>query len=96
MRIFKRGNEKIVAVCDSEIIGKVLREGEITLDLERYAGFYKGESVDEARVKKELKSATSVNLVGNRAVSIAKNLKLIKDSDIMNIASVPHVQIYEI
>lgn len=96
MKVFRKGNEKIVAVCDSEIIGKVLREGEITLDLERYADFYKGESVDENKVKNELKSATSMNLVGDRAVSIAKNLRLVKESDIIRIAHVPHVQIYKI
>lgn len=94
MRVFKKRNEKIVAVCDSELIGKVLREGELVLNLDRYASFYKGEEADESAVEGALRTATSANLVGEKAVSIAKRMKLVKDSDIIHIQKVPHVQIY--
>jgi len=96
MRIFKKKDEKIVAVCDSELIGKVLREGELVLNLERYASFYKGEEAEESAVERELLTATSINLVGERATGIAKKMKLVKDSDIIRIQKVPHVQIYRI
>ena len=96
MRVFKKRNDKIVAVCDSELIGKVLREGELVLNLEKYASFYKGEEADEAAVEKELFTATSINLVGKKATGIAKRMKLVKESDIIHIQKVPHVQIYKI
>jgi len=96
MRTFRKGKEKIVAVCDAELIGKVLREGEIVLNLEKYASFYQGEEADEAAVEKELLTATSINLVGKKATGIAKKIKLVKDSDMITIQKVPHVQIYKI
>ena len=96
MRIFRKGEEKVVAVCDTELIGKVLKEGELVLNLEKYASFYKGEDVDEKTVSRELLTATSINLVGDRATGIAKKLKLVKDSEVMLIQNVPHVQIYKI
>ncbi len=96
MRTFKKGKEKIVAVCDAELIGKVLREGELVLNLEKYASFYQGEETDDATVEKELRTATSMNLVGKNATGIAKRMKLVKDSDIIKIQKVPHVQIYKI
>jgi hypothetical protein len=96
MKVFKKKNEKIVAVCDSELIGKVLREGELVLNLDKYASFYKGEEADDASVEKELLTATSINLVGKRATEIAKKIKLVKDSDMITIQKVPHVQIYRI
>jgi hypothetical protein len=96
MRVIKKRNDKIVAVCDSELIGKVLREGELVLNLEKYASFYQGQEVDEAAVEKELFTATSINLVGKKATGIAKRMKLVKESDIMKIQKVPHVQIYRI
>jgi hypothetical protein len=96
MRTFKKGKEKIVAVCDAELIGKVLREGELVLNLDKYASFYKGEEADESMVEKELLTATSVNLVGEKATGIAKRMKLVKESDIIHIQKVPHVQIYRI
>jgi hypothetical protein len=96
MRIFRKGKEKIVAVCDSELIGKVLKEGELVLNLEKYASFYKGEDVDEKTVSQELLTATSMNLVGDKATAIAKKLKLVKDCEVILIQNVPHVQIYKI
>jgi hypothetical protein len=96
MKTFSKKNEKIVAVCDAELIGKVLREGELVLNLEKYAGFYQGEQVDESMVEKELLTATSINLVGEAAVGVAKRMKLVKESDVVKIQKVPHVQIYKI
>jgi hypothetical protein len=96
MKVFKKRDEKIVAVCDVELIGKILREGEFVLNLEKYASFYKGEETDEAAVEKELLTATSMNLVGERATGIAKRMKLVKESEIIRIQKVPHVQIYKI
>lgn len=49
MRVFIKNKEKIVAVCDSELIGKILKEGELVLNLEKYANFYKGDEVDEKK-----------------------------------------------
>jgi hypothetical protein len=96
MRTFKKGKEKIVAVCDAELIGKVLREGELVLNLDKYASFYKGEETDESVVEKELLTATSMNLVGEKATGIAKRMKLVKESDVIRIQKVPHVQVYRI
>jgi hypothetical protein len=96
MRVFEKKGERIVAVCDSELIGKVFREGEVVLNLEKYASFYQGEEADEEKVEKELRSATSINLVGERAVGVAKKMKLVKESEVMRIQKIPHVQIYKI
>lgn len=96
MKIFRKKNEKIVAICDPELLGKVFSEGELVLNLDKYAGFYSGSKVTANEAAKELKDATSINLVGENAIEVAKNLKLIKDSDIIKIANVPHVQIYKI
>jgi hypothetical protein len=96
MKTFKKDKEKIVAVCDAELIGKVLREGELVLNLEKYASFYTGEEVSEVTVEKELLTATSINLVGEKAIAVAKRMRLINESNIVKIQNVPHVQIYRI
>ncbi|MEM3556161.1 MAG: DUF424 family protein [Candidatus Micrarchaeia archaeon] len=96
MRVFEKKGERIVAVCDSELIGRVLREGELVLNLDKYASFYQGSEADEKAVEDELKKATSINLVGEKAVGVAKRMKLVKESDVIRIQKVPHVQIYKI
>ena len=92
------GHEKssILALCDRELIGKVLKDGEIVLDLKDYASFYKGDEVGEAEATEAMKSATSLNLVGKKSVAVAVKLGLVGKEGVRKIKGVPHVQIYRV
>lgn len=96
MRVFCAGKERIVAACDSELLGKAFGDGETVLDLDRYAKFYRGELVSAERVAEELASATSANLIGERAVAAACAAKIAREGDAMRIAGIPHLQVYRI
>jgi hypothetical protein len=86
----------LVAACDSELLGKKLRDGPRVLDLDAHAHFYKGELVGEEALIGMLKGAASANLVGRRAASCAVAAGLAKKKDIGKIAGVEHLQIYHI
>ncbi len=86
--------EIVVAVCDKELIGKVLREGEIVLDLKKYSSFYLGELANEGEAWEKMKDATSLNLVGKKAVGLAMKKKLAKKGDERTVGGVPHLQVY--
>jgi hypothetical protein len=94
MKKYERGKEKVVALCDKELIGKVLREGGLVLDLERYSAFYVGEITSEKAAAEALETATSVNLVGKKAVGLAIKRKLAEKGSERIIEGVPHLQIY--
>ncbi len=98
MRVHVNRKEKarILAVCDSDLMGRILKEGERTLDLERYGGFYGNEEASEEEVALEMARATSMNFVGERAVGIALRAGMVKKSDVVYISKVPHVQVYRI
>ena len=44
-------NGDIIAMCDSELIDKVLQEGVIELNIKDYSSFYKGELISEEQAK---------------------------------------------
>ena len=96
MKVHSRQGEKIVALCDKELLGKVLKEGETVLDLENYREFYEGEEASEEKAKEHLKDASSANLVGKKSVKIALEMELAKEEDVKHIESVPHLQVYRI
>ncbi|MEW6329360.1 MAG: DUF424 family protein [Candidatus Micrarchaeota archaeon] len=96
VHVSRKENARILAVCDSELMGRVLKDGERTLDLERYGGFYKDEEASEEEVEREVARATSMNFVGERAVGIALRAGVVKESDVVYISKVPHVQVYRI
>jgi uncharacterized protein len=96
LRIHENGGQRVVAVCDEELIGKALSDGKTYLDLEAHRGFYVGEKADAAGVKKALASFTSANLVGKNAVKVALGMDLASNDDVMYINRIPYIQIYKI
>lgn len=101
MRIHRSGNEVIVALCDAELMGKVLREGEVVIDLKKYGKFYKAGRVKagkqgEREVAKALGEASSINAVGERAVAAVRRVLGVSEEKVRNVAGVPHMQAYKV
>jgi len=86
---------EIVALCDIELIGKVLTKGKIRLDLSAYAPFYLGKKVEEKEAVEALKLAQNANIVGKKALAAAKKAGLAVSHAIM-ISGVPHLQLYRL
>lgn len=88
---------KVVAVCDADLLGKVLEEeGGAFMDLQRHRAFYEGKKADAQDVADALRGFSSANLVGKEAVGIALEMKLADEGQLMRIGQVPLVQLYSI
>ena len=96
MKIHETKEGKIVAACDKELIGKVLDDGKIYLDLETSKSFYVGEPTTKEGLKKALENFVSANLVGKNTVSVALEGDFAHESDVIYINATPHIQIYKI
>lgn len=91
MNMRKWGHHVLLAACDADLLGRVLREGKIVFEVRE--DFYKGPkmSVDEAIDLME--KSTMVNMVGNCIVQKAIEKGLIHPEAVLNISGVPHAQI---
>ncbi len=96
LKVHSTQNGKIIAMCDEEFLGRVLRSGKIELDLEKYSGFYKGALLDEERATEAIKNVDvySANVVGKESVKVLRTKIAVSDSDIRLIGKVPCVHIY--
>ncbi len=89
MKIYRTGGEVLLAACDAHLIGKVLKEGELSLEV---SSFYDGLVVDEKELTRHMRQATIANFVGERVVGIAIEEGFVDESCIMIIEGVPHAQ----
>lgn len=91
MNMRKWGHHVLLAACDADLLGRVLREGEIVFEVRE--DFYKGPkmSVDEAIGL--MRKSTMVNMIGNCIVQKAIEKGLIHHEAVLNISGVPHAQI---
>ncbi len=90
----------IIAMCDEGLIGKVLEEGDVFIDLKLYASFYKGELVKKEKAKEIIVSSrakmNSANVVGNEAISIALESGIIERNNIGMVDEVPYAHSYKV
>lgn len=84
----------VTAICDKELLGKTLKEGEVTLDLDKYRSFYEGMRVTEAEALGLLQGSRNVNIVGKNAVACAKKALDIDSKQVKKVQGVPHIHIY--
>jgi len=82
---------KVVAVCDSELIGKKFEEGKKQLDVRD--NFYRGEEFEAERVreimKSELADDSTFNIVGKESVKLALESEVISEGNIGRVSGVP-------
>ncbi len=82
---------KIVAICDSELLGKRFEEGKRQLDVKK--DFFDGEKKKEDEViriiRHEKADDASFNIVGKKSVDAALKAGLIDKNGIMKIQGIP-------
>ena len=87
----KSGQYTVLATCDCNLIGKVLREGKIVFEIREE--FYKGQRVTVEEAIELCRQSSIVNMVGKCIVTQAVKEKLVHPEAIIKINGVPHAQI---
>ncbi len=81
----------VVAICDSELLGKTYEEGEKILEVRET--FYNGEEVSEAeliKLAKEMsKEDATFNIVGKKSVEAALKAGIISEEGIKKVEGIP-------
>jgi len=90
MKVYRIRGEVLVAVCDSELIGKTFREGDLKIEVKE--SFYGDKDVSEEEVKKALRMATIANITGKRAVELAIKMGIIDRENVLKIGDCWHAQ----
>lgn len=87
----KWGRFTVLATCDAELLGQVLRDGKIVFEVKEV--FYKGSKVSVDEAIELAKQCTIVNMVGKRIVKRAIQEGLVHPEALLEISGVPHAQI---
>jgi len=90
----KVGRNVLLAICDSEILGKTLREGKIVFHVKEE--FYNGGLVSMEEATAMIENATIVNMIGKCCVEKAIKKGYVHPDAVLNIEGVPHAQIVKL
>ena len=94
VNIKKMGRNVLLAICDCELLGRTLREGNIVFHIK--GEFYKGGKVGVEEAVSMIKNSTIVNLVGKNCVEKAIAKGYVHPEAVLRIEGVPHAQIVKL
>ena len=92
VKIHKYEHTEITAVCEKDLLGKRIQQGDAELAITE--SFYKGELKSKQEVIEILKKASNANLVGEEAVACGIAAKIITEDAAIMIGGIPHAQFY--
>ncbi len=85
----------VVAICDSELIGKTFEENEFQLDVKE--SFFKGEKVSKEKllsIMQDMSKEDAIfNIVGEKSINTALKAGIISEQGVKKIQGVPFAMI---
>ena len=94
VNVRRMGLRVLLAVCDAELLGTILRDGKIIFEVRR--DFYDGLKMSVEEAVDLMEQCTIVNMVGRNIVEKAVERGLIHQDAILDISGVPHAQIVKL
>ncbi len=91
MNMRKWGHHVLLAACDADLLGRILREGKIVFEVREE--FYKGPKMSVEEAIDLVEKSTVVNMIGNCIVQKAIEKGLIHPEAVLNISGILHAQI---
>jgi hypothetical protein len=90
-KLSKCGEHVLLATCDEELLGQVLKDGKIIFKIREE--FYKGPKLPIDDAIKLMEESTVVNMVGHKIVKKAIDHGLVHPEAVLKICGIPHAQI---
>lgn len=87
----KWGRFTVLATCDTELLGRILRDGKLVFEVKE--DFYKGSKMSIEEAIELVRQCTIVNMVGKNIVAQAIQEGLVHPEAILEISGIPHAQI---
>jgi hypothetical protein len=94
VNIRKMGKNILLAICDSEMLGKTLRQGKIVFHIKDE--FYNGGKATVEEAVSMIENSTIVNIVGKNCVEKAISKGYVHPDAVLQIEGVPHAQIVKL
>lgn len=93
-KLSKCGEHVLLATCDEELLGQVLKDGKIVFKIKEE--FYKGPKIPLDDAISLMEESTVVNMVGPNIVKKAIEQGLVHPEAVLNVCGVPHAQIVKV
>jgi uncharacterized protein len=92
-RMTKYSDSLMINVCDADLVGKTLSQGEMVISLSR--DYFQEEIIEKEKAADLLNKCSIANLVGEKIVALAISMGLAKEVSVKRICGVPFLMIFK-
>ena len=90
-RIHKHGDERLLAACDEELLGRTFSEGVVKVTISE--NFYGMDTMTEETLGERMGSVTIMNLFGERTISVGIEKGFVIPENVLIVAGIKHAQV---
>jgi uncharacterized protein len=92
-RTTKYSDSLMISVCDADLVGKTLSQGEMVISLSR--DYFQEEIIEKEKAADLLNKCSIANLVGEKIVALAISMGLAKEVSVKRICGIPFLMIFK-
>ena len=92
-KVISASGNLMLNICDHELVDKTLYDGETKIKIN--PNYYAERDVDEHEAKNLLTKCNSINMVGEKTVSLAINLGIGSEKSIRRIEGIPFLIVFK-
>ena len=92
-KVVSASGNLMLNICDPELVDKILHDGDTKIKIN--PNYYAERNVDEHEAKNLLTKCNSINMVGEKTVSLAINLGIGSEKSIRRIEGIPFLLVFK-
>jgi len=98
IKTHKTDDGDMVAMCDEQLINKVLIQGDVEINIKDYSDFYKGELVSKTKAAKMLdpERIHSANIIGKESIEAAIEGGIVLEESVKIVSRIPYAYTFRI
>ena len=92
-KVISASGNLMLNICDPELVGKTLHDGNTKIKIN--SNYYAERDVDEHEAKNLLTKCNSINMVGEKTISLATSLGFGSEKSVRRIEGVPFLILFK-
>ena len=92
-KVISASGNLMLNICDPELIGKIIQDGNTKIKIN--PNYYAERDVDEHEAKNLLTKCNSINMVGEKTISLATSMGIGSEKSIRRIEGVPFLIVFK-
>ncbi|RMW37536.1 MAG: DUF424 family protein [Candidatus Nitrosopelagicus sp.] len=92
-KVISASGNLMLNICDPELVNKIVHDGNTKIKIN--PNYYAERDVDEHEAKNLLEKCTSINMVGEKTISLATSLGIGSEKSIRRIEGIPFLIVFK-